>query len=207
MKTIEVVVVIVAIILAFSIYFDLSLYNSNQKLTSGFLTLNSSYNDLSNSYNDLNMQYHNSLSSLLNVINSETNTTINPPISELQALQIALEYGGWNAISLQGNQVSIGLWHVLLYHDRLSGSGMDMIQEVTAPVSNYSATTYVYSDWPPANWTGPLWSPVNPPVTLNYHYVWVVEIEQASGGISIPPPGLYWIDAATGEVIPLGPLR
>jgi hypothetical protein len=206
MKKIEALAIILIAALAVTIYFDYSLYNSNQKLTSDFIALNGSYNDLNNSYNILNTQYYNSLSSLFNAINSGANTTVQPPISELQALQMALQYGGWNATSLQGNQVSISLWYVLLSQDSASaGPGFDMIQEVTAPVSNYSATTFVYASWP-ANYTGPTWSPVHPPITLSYHYAWVVVVEQASGMLSIPPPGFYVIDAATGEVIPMGPL-
>jgi hypothetical protein len=37
-----------------------------------------------------------------------------------------------------------------------------------------------------------------------YRYIWVITFVQSGPDVSIPPPGLYYIDAATGEnVTPL----
>jgi hypothetical protein len=47
------------------------------------------------------------------------------------------------------------------------------------------------------------------PVQVNdttYRYIWDIVVQGNAGVLSIPPP-LYWVDAATGEIVPTGPLE
>jgi hypothetical protein len=60
-----------------------------------------------------------------------------------------------------------------------------LLKEVTLGVDDYSSIT------------------VN---ETTYRYFWDIVVTQCGGLVSIiPPPGLYHVDAATAEIIPMGP--
>ena len=105
-----------------------------------------------------------------------------PPISQTHALQIALDYGGWNPISLFGKTVTVTL---NLYRFRTldnQTAGIDALGQISGPVDNYSS-------WQVGDAT--------------YRYVWVIVITFPNPRIL--SPGFYFVDAATGEVIPTPP--
>lgn len=106
---------------------------------------------------------------------------LSPPVSKLQAIDIALEKGGWNGSDLRGMVVTAGLKYVRFWVD--DGSGGEVLREVREPVPDFS--------------------PVFEGDTT-YRYVWYVVVRRAGPGIEIPPPGLYVVDAATGEIVPWG---
>ncbi len=106
-----------------------------------------------------------------------------PPVSMYRALKIALENGGWNTTSLENMTVKISLDYCK-FEGNSSFSSFGCLSTVTHPVNDYS------------------------PVTVNettYRYIWYIIVEENSV-ISIPPPGLYMVDAATAEIVPTGPL-
>jgi hypothetical protein len=47
------------------------------------------------------------------------------------------------------------------------------------------------------------WSPqqIN---NVTYRYVWTIIVEYSGPSFSIPPPGYYYVDAATAELVPTG---
>lgn len=102
-----------------------------------------------------------------------------PPISMYDALRIALESGGWNASSLAKMVVRVGLEYMWF-----NASGSWPIHDMTQPAKDYS------------------------PVQVNgttYRYVWFVNVDQIPFA-AYPPPGYYYVDAATGEIVSPGTL-
>jgi hypothetical protein len=101
-----------------------------------------------------------------------------PPVDMYRALTIALESDGWNASSLSGLQVYVNF----LKYSSNDSSGT-YLQPVTEPPKDYSA------------------------VQINgttYRYVWDIEVQPGGNRLFIPPLGLYWVDAASGEIVPHG---
>lgn len=131
-----------------------------------------------------------------NVTVKSISYNFSPPVSMYKALKIALEHGGWNTTSLENMTVSVSLnYRVFVVNDTmenpsgvttyLPGWGSHLLYSITQPVDDYSAVTVG-----------------NSTSNKTYRYIWSVSVTQTSGGISIPPPGYYWIDAATAEIIP-----
>lgn len=166
----HIVTIVLAIALVITMAF--SIYNY-QLQTQNFNNLNQSYTSLSNLLSSIQM--------------SESSSTIHPPISKVQALLIALNYGGWNATSLQGMVIDVELFNLTIWHNG-GYWGIDT-QPVTEPVSNYSAVTVINSSFPS--------------IYTTYSYAWQITI-QYSNGYANPPPGYYYVDAATGEVFDIG---
>jgi hypothetical protein len=116
------------------------------------------------------------------------------------ALKAALDSGGWNTASLENMTVSISLeyrdfWNNSIitknpYDNTTAGPahGTEFLHSVTQPVKDYSAATIN-----------------NATYTTTYRYIWDIVVKQ-NAGVTIPPPRLYWVDAATAEIIPTGPL-
>jgi hypothetical protein len=112
--------------------------------------------------------------------------TFIPPISMYRALIIALKSGGWTPTSLSGMTVraSLEYWE---FWSNSSSSGSELLHYVTQPANDYL------------------------PVQINrttYRYIWDIVIDNNAylDTLHTPPLGLYWIDAATGELIPHPPL-
>ena len=70
-----------------------------------------------------------------------------------------------------------------------SGSGSELLHYVTQPANDYL------------------------PIQINgttYRYIWDIVVDNSTYLVQYvphtPPLGLYWVDAATGELIPTGPL-
>jgi hypothetical protein len=111
------------------------------------------------------------------------NYNFSPPISMYHALLIALESGGWTESSLINMTVRVFLEYTEFWSNS-SSSGSEFLHEVTQPARDYS------------------------PVQVNgttYRYIWDIVVEN-NVGLQMPPPGLYYVDAATGEIVPTGPL-
>jgi len=178
MKSLEAVAIILVIALAVSIYFNYALYTNVQQLNLAFNNLNQSYYNLNQSYSQLN----DDLNHYNNMINQ--NSPFSTPVSKSQAIRIALDYGGWNATTLSGMGVSATLQYRAFEQTPIS-YGHWVINDVTEPVANYSAVQ-------------------NGAIT--YRYIWQVVVEPNQGLQSIPPPGLYFVDAASGEIVPTGVL-
>ena len=123
-----------------------------------------------------------------------------PPISMYRALKIALESDGWNTTSLENMTVRVSLDYFKftndstitknLYDNTTLGpsSGSEFLYSVTQPVKDYSAVTVN-----------------NATYSTTYRYIWDIVVKQNTG-VTLPPPGLYWVDAATAEIIPTGHL-
>jgi len=103
---------------------------------------------------------------------------LSPPVSKLQAILIALEQGGWSSSNLRGMVVTASLKYVRFWVD--DGSGGEVLHEVEEPVSDYSPVVEGDS---------------------TYRYVWGVTVREQGPGRTIPPPGSYFVDAATGEIV------
>ena len=121
------------------------------------------------------------------------NLSFSPPILKCKAIHIALEYGRWNEATLKGMEVTASLCYMKFdpgYIEYRGGEyvchgGVEVLYEVTEPVSDYSPVCVEM-------WYG----------NVTYQYVWIVIVSQAGKDKSIPPPGLYYVDSATSEVIP-----
>lgn len=104
------------------------------------------------------------------------NYTFSPPVSMYHALRIALEKGGWNTTSLENMTISA----YLDYFEFFTNSSFQFLSTVGRSETNYS------------------------PVIVNdttYRHIWDISINPISGP-EFPPPGLYFVDAATAEIIP-----
>ncbi len=142
--------------------------------------LSTEISELRSSFDELNRSYGELYGTYLSVFPS--NDSLKPPVSKLEAVIIALEHGKWNATTLIGYDVSVRLIYSKFQYWR-GGMGYELLHYVTEPVSDYSA--------------------VQVDDTI-YRYLWYVIVNHIGRG-SIPPPGDYLIDAATGEIIPVGP--
>jgi hypothetical protein len=123
-----------------------------------------------------------------------------PPVSMYRALKIALESDGWNLTSLENMTVSASLEYREFWNDSIiiknpydnttsgPGQGVEFLHSVTQPAKDYSAVAVN-----------------NATYSTTDRYIWDIVVKQ-NAGVTIPPPGLYWIDAATAEIIPTGPL-
>jgi hypothetical protein len=133
------------------------------------------------------------------------NYSFSPPISMYHAIDIALASDGWNQSSLQNMTVYASLQKMLLYtngsalleyakkanvtltanpdpNSPLIGetSGIEYLGEVTTPVDNYQPQFFGQ---------------------VTVRYIWSLAIKE-NGVIQVPPPGVYFVDAATGEIVP-----
>jgi hypothetical protein len=136
-----------------------------------------------------------------NVSLQSVSYNFSPPVSMYRALKIALYSGGWNATSLENMTVSVSLEYCKFWSDSSiikspydnttlgPSSGSGALYPVTQPAEDYSAVTVK-----------------NATYSATYRYLWDIVVKQNSGVLSIPPPGLYWIDTASAEIIPTGPL-
>jgi hypothetical protein len=140
------------------------------------------YTELDKAYSQLNRTY-NELNKSFDELN-RTYLSHMPAISKRLATQIALDHGGWDETKLQGMEVSADLYYVRFLRDSEwpYGWGYQVLEPVNKTLTNYDAVTIGNS---------------------TYRYVWIVIVREAEVR-SIPPPGYYFIDAATGEILPTG---
>jgi len=104
-----------------------------------------------------------------------------PPVSMYNSLETALESDQWNASSLNDKIVraSLEYWE---FWSNSSSSGSELLYYVMQPAKDYS------------------------PVQVNdttYRYIWdivVVQNPSPTAGVTWHPFGLYYVDAATGEI-------
>jgi hypothetical protein len=155
-------------------YTDLE--NSFDELNSTYCELNHTYWELGINYSNLEFKYSDLEGSFLGLFDDP----LSPPVSKLQAIDIALEHGGWNSSNLMGKVVTAGLWYIRFWAEDASVVVVEVPHEVEEPVLDYSPV--VESD-------------------VTYRYVWHVVVEKAGSIKGIPPPGLYYVDAATGEIV------
>jgi hypothetical protein len=175
-------------------YYAASINNKDNEVNSQKATTNQSnapIEDQNNTINQLNTQVNNPQNSTNfilyydefgNVSVASPSYNFSPPISMYQALRIALESDGWTASSLNNMTVSASIeyWK---FGSNSSSSGSVLLHYVTQRPNDYS------------------------PVQVNgttYRYIWDIVVEPSVGARSIPPPGLYWVDAATAEIVPHG---
>jgi hypothetical protein len=155
-------------------YTDLE--NSFKELKASLDGLNSTYCELNSTYRELGIKYSDLEKSYLGLFDDP----LSPPVSKLQAIDIAMEHGGWNSSNLRGKVVPAGLWYMRFWAEDVSVVVVEVPFEVEEPVSDYSPV--VEGD-------------------VTYRYVWHVVVEKAGPIKGIPPPGLYYVDAATGEIV------
>lgn len=135
------------------------------------------------------------------------NYSFSPPISKYQAIDIALASDGWNQSSLENMTVHATLEKMVFYTNgsalldyadkenvTLTGypsasdpsigtmTGFESLGEVTAPIDNYQPQFYDQ---------------------VTVRYIWSITVTQ-NGGSTIPPAGLSFVDASSGEIVPVG---
>ncbi len=113
--------------------------------------------------------------------------SFSPPVPMYHALRMALENDGWNQTSLSNMTVYVSLGYFEFTENGLS-SGSRRICKVTQPVASYE----------------PVFIQNGTSGTIAYRYIWDIVVTYSSGLIAIPPPGLYWVDAANSEVVSTG---
>jgi len=151
---------------------------SYQDLLASFDELKTSFDVLNQTSWELEIKYSDLEASFLGLFEDP----LSPPVSKLQAILLALEHEGWNSSNLRGLVVITSLEYIRFW-DTEKGSGFEVLHEVKNPVSDYSPV--VEGD-------------------ITYRYVWYVIVAQAGPWRTIPPPGSYFVDAATGEIVPWG---
>jgi hypothetical protein len=149
---------------------------SLDELNSTYCELNSTYRELGINYSNLEFKYSDLEGSYLGLFDDP----LSPPVSKLQAIDITLEHGGWNSSNLRGKVITAGLWYRGFWAEDVSVVRVELPHKVEEPVSDYSPV--VEGD-------------------VTYRYVWHVVVEKAGSVRSIDPPGLYYVDAATGEIV------
>jgi len=156
------------------------LQRSNDELHNSLLDLRSSYEKLNRTCQWLNQNYV----ELKGVYLELFDDTFSPPISKLQAIEIALKHGGWNITNLKGMLVTATLEYRMFQAPHPIVVKVEKL-EVKEPVFDFTPVV-------DGNTT--------------YRYIWHVIIMKIGPIRSIPPAGFYFIDAVTGEIIPHGDL-
>lgn len=183
MKYLQVAMLIIIIALAVSLeYTYTSMSYENQQLNSKIAALNQSYEQLSQNYQ--------SLGGLTDILLASTNSSALVPVSEASAIEIALNYGGWNSSALNGMTVSATLTWLYI----ANGSNGASAYGIANSPSNMTVDLDGWIDQPAYN------------ETITWYHIWEVVVESNGLFRSIPPPGLYWVDASTGEIIATPPL-
>jgi hypothetical protein len=108
--------------------------------------------------------------------------SFSPPVSMNLAVKIALESGGWNEASLENKTICVSLDYCA-FMDSSSVSSFEFLRAVTEPAQDYSPVQIG---------------------DITYRYVWVIIISESGPVQGIPPPGYYYVDAATAELLPTG---
>jgi hypothetical protein len=162
----------------------ISVLNSQiSQLTSNVTNLQNQVTGLQTQVNELlkDFSLYNDEFGNVSVVSPSYN--FSPPVSVYNALRTALESDGWTASSLSNMTVSASLEYREFWSDSSGGFGCVFLHDVTQPARDYS------------------------PVQVNdttYRYVWDIIVEPSVGVRYIPPSGLYWVDAATGEIVQHG---
>jgi hypothetical protein len=138
------------------------------------------------------------------------NYSFSPPISKYRAIDIALASDGWSQNSLQ-NMTVYGTLQKMLFFTNGSAlleyaekenvtlmahpnpnlpevdtmTGITVLGEVTAPVDSYQPQYYSQGQ-------------------VVVRYIWSIVVAETNGGNCIPPPGLCYVDASSGEIVPHG---
>ena len=126
--------------------------------------------------NEMNIKYSELEQSYLELFDDP----FQAPISKLKSVHISLEFGGWNNLNMKDMIVTASLKHMRFW-DGDGRFGGEVLNDVVEPVSDYS----------------PVFEGVD-----TYRYVWYVIVSRAGRSKSVPPPGIYLVDAATGEIVP-----
>jgi len=154
-----------------------SFYSSNQVLKS----------ELSNQQSQIE-----TIQTNIQAYTSLFDSNITPPVSKIEAIAKALSSDGWNSTTLRGLVIEASLTYVRFFVADNGGIGFQFLNSVTKPMNDYSPKAeYNVTE------TG-----VYPPIkgTVWHRYVWTVIVHESGNFRGIPPPGLYWVDASTGEL-------
>ena len=123
-----------------------------------------------------------------NVTILSRNYDFSPPVTMFRALRIALRSDDWDAAALSNMTVRVYLEYAK-FGNASAGYpvNLEIFHEVTEPAESYV--------------------PVEVNGTTN-RYIWSIVVDDTAflGTFHTPPRGLYWVDVATGELIPHGPL-
>lgn len=109
-----------------------------------------------------------------------------PPVPMYEAMDIALESGGWNSTSLENMTVNVSFNCLQIWNDSETPGSVSCVP-FSFPVSNYTAVMFS-----------------NATYTVITYYVWDVTVTR-TGGIPGSPIPMYWVDVATGKIVPLPP--
>ena len=145
--------------------------------------LNQNYSELNQKFNNLEKLFWNNYPLLAPSFISPTpqQQPTQPPVSKAQALQIA-QGANWTS-SLENVTITLNL--VCFWTEYSiggwTGYGSSILFEVTNPVVNYSAIQVG---------------------GLTFRYLWIIDLLPAGHIGGFPT----YVDAATGEIIPTGPL-
>jgi len=112
-----------------------------------------------------------------------------PPITENTAVKLALNYGGWNENSLRGMNI-FAYFEYMKFQYSANGWGYEMLGSYSSgQVTNNGVNVTDYNSVQNG--------------TTTFRYVWAVIVQYNGPVTSIPPPGYYFVDAVTGEIIPI----
>jgi hypothetical protein len=113
----------------------------------------------------------------------QQNYSFSTPISMYRALHIALESDGWNKTSLEGMKIEVGLSYIRFINSQ-NRTGFEVLQDIlTQPAGNFSAVQIGDN---------------------TYRYVWSIYVANAT--VNMRPYAYYYVDSASGELVPHGPI-
>ena len=100
-----------------------------------------------------------------------------------RALRVALESDGWNKTSVEGMKIQVSLDYVRFTDSQVS-TGFEVLQDtLTEPSGNFSAVKIGDN---------------------TYRYVWSISVSNAT--VNMRPYAYYYVDAASAEIVPHGPI-
>jgi hypothetical protein len=118
----------------------------------------------------------------------DTNATVQPPVSKLQAVMLALQYGHWNSTSLSGMRVNASIRYY--EHITTERGGSFKLSYINTSVSDYSQKIEHNVTIPRTDLGSG---------TLIGRYVWAVDIVESGYQRYYRWPS-YMVDVNTGEV-------
>jgi DNA-binding transcriptional ArsR family regulator len=175
---------------------SLFLYYNNRDLSSQVSFLYNNNRDLSSQVNRQQIEIENA-QVFIQIYSSLLHSNFTTPVSKIEAVSNVFSSSNFNSTSLRIKKITSDLYYGRFrnYTDPASTQSVDLLSKVTTPVADYSPRVE-YNVTRSGLFQGTVW----------YRYVWIVNIQYSriDGGLwEVVFDAKYYVDAATGEIIPI----